>query len=133
MPPGQLCAATWRPVQLPGQRQGIGMKGAQPRLILASPGHTQQRRETCFVVTLGRVVPLAHRAQGCRTPCGAQGNPTGEPAATHVGGAKAPGHLLQAGCVNTLGLWGECVACEPSVCEHGQCVHVSLCARGTRV
>lgn len=83
----------------------------------------------CFVVTLGRVVPLARRAQGCRTPCGAQGSPTGEPAAIHVSGARATGHLLQAGCVNALGGWGECVACEPSVCEHGQCVHVSLCAR----
>ena len=58
MPPGQLRAATWRPVRVPGQHQDAGIKGAW---ILASLGDMRQRRETCFVVTLGRVVLPAAR------------------------------------------------------------------------
>lgn len=61
MPTGQLLAATWRPVRVPRRRQGAGIKGARPRLILASPGDMRQRREMCFVVTLGRVVLPAAR------------------------------------------------------------------------
>jgi len=58
MPLGQLRAATWRPVRVPGRHQGAGIKGAW---ILASPGDVRQHRETCFVVTLGRVVLPAAR------------------------------------------------------------------------
>lgn len=105
MPPGQLRAATWRPVRVPGWHQGVRIKGARPRLILASPGDTQQRRRRVLWSPWGGWchLLLARGAQGCRTPYDAQGSPTGEPAAAHISGAEATRQQLQAGCVNALG------------------------------
>lgn len=91
---------------MPGWHQGVRIKGARPRLILASPG-TRGSVGDVFCGHLGRVVPPAagaRGAQGCRIPYDAQGSPTGRSllAATSVV-LRPRDSSSRRGCVNALG------------------------------
>lgn len=84
---------------MPGWHQGVRIKGARPRLILASPGDTRRRRQRLWSPGEGGALLLARGAQGCRTPSRCPGQPLRE-SLLHISGAgghetAAPGGVCE--------------------------------------